>query len=302
MENADKGTAKQTPLDDLTGFELRKSLEFFLYNLLEHSSDSSDVFSIIMLDVDRFKKFNDKFGHPFGDKVLQYIASVLRLSSYEGESHIFRYGGDEFIIVLPAAGPKKAFQAMSRFKYAMARRPFLFKNKFLKVTTSSGIAVYPTDGRTVNELVKKADEAMYFSKHHGRNITTLASRIMTLRVAEVFGLLVIIFVILLIVYLGRDFLARNIIPAVTNVGRDLKISILSINNDTVELKNGMVMNGKIVRETHSMVFFRVNEPLTGITKMYEWQKSSISKIRYGLMTPSKRKYDEYKEKHPNPHE
>ena len=122
--------------DFLTGFPLRDTFYSFLKELISNSESKKDVFSIALIDVDHFKKFNDKFGHSCGDGILEYAAEILRLLFHK--ERCFRYGGDEFIIVLPDKDREKALSLILSIKQNMLHRPFLFEDK------SSGASKHPS--------------------------------------------------------------------------------------------------------------------------------------------------------------
>ena len=167
--------------DSLTGCYLREGLDLLLRQLITDSNENKRVFSVALIDLDHFKKFNDKFGHLFGDEVLKYTASVLGLTFYLDPYNLFRYGGDEFVAVFPDVEPNEAFHLLRHCVHNMKHRQFLFKNRLYKITISTGISGYPYDGETPEGLIQKADEAMYYSKRHGRNLVTLAGKIKYLK-------------------------------------------------------------------------------------------------------------------------
>ena len=116
--------------DFLTGFYLRESLKPFLEKLMLDSSIKKRHFSVALIDLDHFKRFNDKFGHNFGDEILKYAVSTIRLTFQGIQSYFFRYGGDEFIVVFPEKGPRETFNLIRKCSYNLNHRLFLYKNKF----------------------------------------------------------------------------------------------------------------------------------------------------------------------------
>ncbi|MBI2267326.1 MAG: diguanylate cyclase [Armatimonadetes bacterium] len=131
--------------------------------------------SLLMMDIDHFKDWNDRYGHPQGDIVLRDVAEQIRLSLREGIDILARYGGEEFAAILPATPEDAALSAAERTRERIAN----YKSGELpeEVTISIGIATYPTHARSDTQLVKLADIALYYSKRHGRNRCTPFSQI-----------------------------------------------------------------------------------------------------------------------------
>ena len=237
----------------MTGFFTREGLLQYLENLVLESSSHNKPFSIALIDLDKFKKFNDKFGHIFGDEVLKYTTSTLRLTFFEDQCVFFRYGGDEFIAILPGKTAREASQLFKQCITNLIRRPFLYKNKFFKISISCGIAGFPLDGKTMDALIHKADSAMYYSKRHGHNLITQASAIAFLkarRVVLAFLLLAVIAGVGAVVY--RASLNKFIRPTVKQI-KNIQIISKPANLDKVVLKSGDVIEGKIVAETADRV-------------------------------------------------
>ncbi len=154
LENARK--------DFLTGLFARDSLDSCINEIISSCENEGKSFSIVLLDLDHFKKLNDKFGHLFGDDVLKYIASILQMTFFNNEGFFFRYGGDEFVGVFSNVEGFGTVRYMRLFLRNILHWPFLYKNRFHKILLSCGVACYPCDGKTPQELILKADEAMYF--------------------------------------------------------------------------------------------------------------------------------------------
>lgn len=289
------------PKDELTGFLLKKDLFACLDLFIETAKKGDAIFSLVLLDVDRFKKINDRLGHLAGDKVLQYMASMLKLSIEEFSQFFFRYGGDEFIILLPGKNSREALKIMTRFKRAMAQRPFMFKNRIMKMTASIGAAVFSEDGYGGEELIKRADEAMYFSKHRGRNIATAANNMNYIKSLEMFLVSVLFIFFLLFVYFNREFFRLAVVPAAKEFAKSIKESVFSVKFDKVVLRDGSVYYGRVVRETHRTLEFSIpTDQGTIITLNIE--KPEVAKLQYGIMTSSRQKYRDYLASNPNPHD
>ena len=124
--------------------------------------------SLLMLDIDRFKSVNDRYGHPCGDFVLKELARILKSSVREVDV-VARYGGEEFAILLPEADPKAASVVAERIRKAVEAHTFTFDGVSLNITISIGVASCPKDADNVKDLVSFADRALYRAKERGRN-------------------------------------------------------------------------------------------------------------------------------------
>jgi len=153
-------------IDDLTGLHNIRFLREQLARELARSRRSEQPLSILMIDVDDLKYVNDRFGHRAGDKLLkrlgQAIGRVIRLSDI-----VVRYGGDEFVVLLPAATAEAAYEVAKRVAHSIAKLAPIQGE--LQATVSTGIASYPEDGVTQDELLHAADEAMFRAKKAGGN-------------------------------------------------------------------------------------------------------------------------------------
>ncbi len=137
------------------------------------SRRSQTPFSVIVLDIDRFKKFNDSYGHLAGDEVIINLASTLKKTVREGDI-VSRFGGEEFTVLLPAAGSSEAYMASERIREAVQMMETRYQGNLLKVTVSLGIATFnPYEKSGDLNLLKRADKALYQSKKNGRNRSTL---------------------------------------------------------------------------------------------------------------------------------
>ncbi len=154
--------------DALTNLPNRYNLDKCLLEALELPKDSHRGFSIMFIDLDRFKMINDTFGHGFGDLLLQQVAERLH-SIIKKEERIFRYGGDEFIIIIESMKQEEVSQVAIRI-LGEFNESFNINNREVFITPSIGISSYPEDGADKETLIKNADAAMYFAKEKGRNI------------------------------------------------------------------------------------------------------------------------------------
>ena len=162
--------------DHLTGLFNRRYMEETLERELLRAARKQLSLSIIMLDVDHFKRFNDTWGHAAGDEILRELGNLL-LRQVRGEDIASRYGGDEFIIVLPDASCEVARERANRLCEHTRYLKIHFKGQtFEMITFSVGVAASPENGTTSEELLKAADTALYRAKHEGRGRVVVASQ------------------------------------------------------------------------------------------------------------------------------
>jgi diguanylate cyclase (GGDEF)-like protein len=130
---------------------------------------------IIMLDIDHFRDFNNTYGHEAGDVVLREIGAQLQ-SQIRGEDITCRYGGEEFILILPEANLEVTVQRAERIREAIKSIRVDYRRQPLGVISISlGVAIFPEHSSTVEGILKKADEALYKAKHNGRDRVEIAS-------------------------------------------------------------------------------------------------------------------------------
>ena len=125
--------------------------------------------SLIIFDLDHFKKLNDNFGHDAGDYVLKEMAELLRDNGIRKGDIFARYGGEEFVVLLPNTNLKQAFEIAERLRKLVETHPFTYENQRLPVTASIGVADYRQGVEIGTDLFKRADTAVYKSKDNGRN-------------------------------------------------------------------------------------------------------------------------------------
>ncbi len=164
----------EAALDPLTGVANRKTFNEALSNALREHQDTQRFVCLIMIDIDRFKIINDKFGHLVGDRVLRFIADVLT-ESVKGRDTVARFGGEEFCVVLPNTTPEGA-QAVAENIRKTIEEARLRRGKdgelLGKITVSVGVA-WANRGIQPEELIDLADKALYSSKRSGRNMVSL---------------------------------------------------------------------------------------------------------------------------------
>lgn len=152
--------------DALTGLPNRRHLMETLENEARRARRNEQPFSVLMIDADHFKRYNDAFGHLAGDEVLQRLAGVL-LGTARTADYAARFGGEEFTVLLPETPLDGALEVAERIRTRMAEE--LFGAGGARVTLSLGLAEFPTDGATPEAVVAAADNALYRAKEHGRN-------------------------------------------------------------------------------------------------------------------------------------
>ena len=153
--------------DQLTKIPNRYLLLDRITHLIEQSVRNQSTFSLLYIDLDNFKTINDAKGHTYGDRVL--VETALRLKrSIRNSDTVARIGGDEFVILLENTSDKKAIATMAENLIGVISEPFHIQNEELKISCSIGIATYPREGSTTDELLAVADKAMYKAKHKGR--------------------------------------------------------------------------------------------------------------------------------------
>lgn len=159
--------------DSLTGLHNRKHLMEVLTNEVARARRHPHTFSIMMIDTDGFKKYNDTFGHQAGDALLQRLGRIFK-ESLRNIDYASRYGGDEFIILLPGVSKEGVFEVAERIRRLVTAKPLNVNADGVSVTVSIGIAVFPDHGDTPEALIARADRALYHAKRKGRNRVVFA--------------------------------------------------------------------------------------------------------------------------------
>jgi diguanylate cyclase (GGDEF)-like protein/PAS domain S-box-containing protein len=154
--------------DSLTGLPNRRLLLDRLQWLLARSERSGNMLAVVFFDLDDFKKINDSLGHPVGDDLLQQVSQRAQ-SITRDQDVVARLGGDEFVLLVPDCQKSQdVIHIMERLRQTL-KRPYRLQGQSLSISASIGIAVFPSDGREADELMKKADMAMYQAKKSGKN-------------------------------------------------------------------------------------------------------------------------------------
>lgn len=155
--------------DGLTGLNNHRHFQQRLTEEVERSDRYKDKFAFFLTDIDFFKKVNDNYGHPAGDKILKGVSEILT-SSIRNVDFAARYGGEEFAAILFNADKKTAIEIAERLRKDIEKTKFdIGDGKTLKITMSIGISTYPGDASTKSLLISRADETLYLAKEEGRN-------------------------------------------------------------------------------------------------------------------------------------
>jgi diguanylate cyclase len=157
--------------DPLTGLPNRREFNDRLEERMSAWKRRQEVFTLLILDVDHFKKLNDKHGHLAGDQVLAVVGRALR-AAIRREDAVARYGGEEFAILLPNTGPEAATQVARNVRHAVARVLVKHNGRQIKITASGGLATIQAE-EPADSLIQRADAALYAAKAGGRNCTYL---------------------------------------------------------------------------------------------------------------------------------
>jgi diguanylate cyclase (GGDEF)-like protein len=160
--------AEQAIHDSLTGLYNRRYLDETLERELARARREGYPLSLVMIDLDLFKRINDDHGHKAGDEVLRALARLLR-EDVRAEDVPCRYGGEEFLVLLPKMPPATAVQRAEGWRRAIEGMTVPFGGEVLRITASFGVAAYPEHGVTPDDLTQRADEALYQAKAAGRN-------------------------------------------------------------------------------------------------------------------------------------
>jgi two-component system cell cycle response regulator len=167
---------EQSSTDMMTHLKLK----YYFFNILTDKLDlafsQNQSISVIMFDIDFFKKFNDTYGHACGDYVLQSVARIIK-EGIRGQDMASRYGGEEFTVMLHNTGKDEAMLVAERIRQKIEANDFFYEDQHMQVTISSGVSVFSVDNNPVTsakQLVEQADQALYISKRNGRNRVTYA--------------------------------------------------------------------------------------------------------------------------------
>ena len=176
IENARlyKRTEELAIRDGLTGLFVHRYIMERFAEEHQRALASKGHLSVLMCDLDRFKGYNDRYGHAAGDSMLKRVAKLIGEDVAPGEL-VARYGGEEFLLVLPGVDKEHARRRAEAIRLKVEASPVLIRREKLSITLSIGVAAFPTDTLDRRGLLQKADDALYEAKHKGRNRVCLSS-------------------------------------------------------------------------------------------------------------------------------
>ena len=179
LQDARRQLTDLANVDELTGLGNRRMVNTALQAEINRARRTGGCLSMILMDVDYFKKYNDTYGHPAGDEVLQRLADLMQRATSRAGEVVARYGGEEFILVLPAADEESALRTANRLKELVEEEgiPHESSEAADVVTVSQGVVTSRPDSElTPGDLIQRADEALYKAKAQGRNMIVAAGR------------------------------------------------------------------------------------------------------------------------------
>ena len=162
--------------DGLTGIYNRAYFNEIFYNISMKAADENGYLSVAMLDIDKFKNVNDTYGHLAGDAVIKMVANVVNSFAKKYKGVACRYGGEEFLLILPNKNVEDAYNIVIEMHDTIKAGEVEFEQYKIHVNSSIGIASFPETAKTVHELLSRSDEAMYYGKEHGRGVVIIDGR------------------------------------------------------------------------------------------------------------------------------
>jgi len=154
--------------DDLTGIYNMRGFAIIVGRLFDQAVRYNRPVSLLMIDSDNLKAVNDLYGHEAGNRLLKMVAKCIE-TELRHTDVLARYGGDEFVALLPETAAARALEVAGRILKAVATAPLEFEGRRIETSVSIGLASYPEDGRSIDAIQGRADRAMYLAKEQGRN-------------------------------------------------------------------------------------------------------------------------------------
>ena len=170
---ATQALERQAMLDPLTGLPNRRSLERNSTAIIDKARRRDEFVAALVIDIDHFKRMNDRYGHDVGDEVLKQVASTIITHLRAGDAAA-RYGGEEIVVLLPRTGLAEASRVAERIREAIGRKVFAVNGDSCSVTVSIGVADHRGEALNFKSLFKAADEALYQAKDGGRDKVVVA--------------------------------------------------------------------------------------------------------------------------------
>lgn len=159
--------------DGLTKIYNRIFFNQFYPELLSEVKEAGDILTVAMMDIDHFKNVNDTYGHLAGDEVIKFVASVDNEFAKKHGGKAIRFGGEEFLLILRGKGVEETHKILKEMHEKIRTTPVVFEDLTININSSMGLASYPETVSDINEVLDKADLAMYYSKEHGRGRITI---------------------------------------------------------------------------------------------------------------------------------
>ncbi len=172
LEEVNRELEQKNTLDELTGLYNRRFYDQRILAEYRRSKRNLTPLSIVLIDIDHFKSVNDTYGHLAGDQCLAWVSQYINKSLKRSSDMAFRYGGEEFCLILPDTDAKGALALSETLRESIAEQPFIYDNKNISLTVSNGIFTYvQQENVTPEQIFSCADKALYQAKNHGRNQT-----------------------------------------------------------------------------------------------------------------------------------
>src|SRR3989338_6007620 len=242
--------------DSLTGCFLKKDIISSLYQAKASADEKKTPFSLLVIDLDKFKAYNDTYGHVVGDDILKFFANVLHTCLPQPYNLSFRFGGDEFVVILNGKNAEEAMSLSMRTKNILMEKIFVHKEHTLKLNFSAGIATYPRDCKNPDEILAKADQALYISKRLGRGRITRFDKIGVERFKRILHWLMLLVAAAILVvtsFKGKAYLSKLKQYLETSLPNPQKKQQQAVKQNSLErkrvyLKNGSFLEGIIVQD------------------------------------------------------
>ena len=161
-----KHTQKLIIIDSLTGLYNRRYFDLYLEKTIPLSLRIDSPLTLMMIDIDHFKKINDNYGHLCGDEALKHISEIIKRNVRNSDAYV-RFGGEEFAIILPNTHLDEGQILAERIRKAVEQADFTYHNENIHISISMGVSLY--DGENVEDFIEKTDKALYSAKENGRN-------------------------------------------------------------------------------------------------------------------------------------
>ncbi len=168
QSNHDRQLARKVYIDDLTQLNNKRKLNEQMGKLFKQFKQGQKKLYVAMIDIDRFKRLNDTYGHAVGDEILKKTAALIK----EGVPNAYRYGGEEFCAVFYGHDKEATLEKMESLRRRIQETPFMISGQEYRVTISSGVAEFEVHMNSVMDAIDRADQALYASKEDGRNRCT----------------------------------------------------------------------------------------------------------------------------------